>query len=163
MQQSGKGRTPRFLRNPLCQLAPAGTGTSPNPLRPGPLPFRHDLRRRWQRRTNVWRRRTNLTTGSERLRDMPVYEEYQIVINGAQRRLIMRALTNAMANDRRSTGAMPLLVRRKMNGCSLFGCSARSNRLCENGCPDFSLLLLLDADEQIFGVNEQILGQDQSD
>ena len=35
---------------------------------------------------------------------MPVYEEYQIVINGAQRRLIMRALTNAMANDRRSTG-----------------------------------------------------------
>src|SRR5262245_42719632 len=103
MQQSGKGRTPRFLRNPLCQLAPAGTGTSPNPLRPGPLPFRHDLRRRWQRRTNVWRRRTNLTTGSERLRDMPVYEEYQIVINGAQRRLIMRALTNAMANDRRST------------------------------------------------------------
>src|SRR5215831_16701984 len=50
-----------------------------------------------------------------------------------------------------------------MNGCSLFGCSARSNRLCENGCPDFSLLLLLGADEQIFGVNEQILGQDQSD
>src|SRR5262249_48097868 len=56
-------------------------------------------------------------------------------------------------------GAVPLLVRRKMNGCSLFGCSARSNRLCENGCPDFSLLLLLGADEQIFGVNEQILGQ----
>ena len=89
---------------------------------------------------------------------MSIYDEYQIVINGAQRRLIMRALTNAMANDRRSTGAMPLLVRRKMNGCSLFGCSARSNRLCENGCPDFSLLLLLGADEQIFGVNEQILG-----
>src|SRR5215472_15296767 len=44
-------------------------------------------------------------------------------------------------------GAVPLLVRRKMNGCSLFGCSARSNRLCENGCPDFSLLLLLSADE----------------
>jgi hypothetical protein len=34
---------------------------------------------------------------------MSTYDEYQIVINGAQRRLIMRALTNAMANDRRST------------------------------------------------------------
>jgi hypothetical protein len=31
--------------------------------------------------------------------------EYRIVINAAQRRLIMRALTNAMANDRRSTVA----------------------------------------------------------
>jgi len=31
--------------------------------------------------------------------------EYRIVINGAQRRLIMRALTNAMADDRRSTDA----------------------------------------------------------
>jgi len=35
---------------------------------------------------------------------MSIYDEYQIVINEAQRRLIMRALTNAMANDRRSTG-----------------------------------------------------------
>jgi monoamine oxidase len=34
---------------------------------------------------------------------MSNYDEYQIVINEAQRRLIMRALTNAMANDRRST------------------------------------------------------------
>ena len=42
-------------------------------------------------------------TWAKRLRDMSVYKEYQIVINGAQRRLIMRALTNAMANDRRST------------------------------------------------------------
>jgi len=49
-----------------------------------------------------------------------------------------------------------LLVRRKMNGCSLFGCSARSNRLCENGCTDFSLLLLLGAVEQIFGAVEQV-------
>jgi hypothetical protein len=32
-------------------------------------------------------------------------DEYRIVINGAQRRLIMRALTNAMADDRRSTDA----------------------------------------------------------
>ena len=35
--------------------------------------------------------------------DMPTYEGYRIVINEAQRRLIMRALTNAMANDRLST------------------------------------------------------------
>jgi monoamine oxidase len=34
---------------------------------------------------------------------MTIYDEYQIVINEAQRRLIMRALTNAMSNDRRST------------------------------------------------------------
>jgi monoamine oxidase len=34
---------------------------------------------------------------------MSVYDGYQIVINEAQRRLIMRALTNAMANDRLST------------------------------------------------------------
>jgi hypothetical protein len=32
--------------------------------------------------------------------------EYRIMINGAQRRLIMRALTIAMANDRRSTDAL---------------------------------------------------------
>jgi hypothetical protein len=38
-----------------------------------------------------------------RLLDMSIYDEYQIVINGAQRRVIMRALTNAMANDRHST------------------------------------------------------------
>jgi hypothetical protein len=36
---------------------------------------------------------------------MSIYDEYRIVINAAQRRLIMRALTNAMANDRRSTVA----------------------------------------------------------
>jgi monoamine oxidase len=33
---------------------------------------------------------------------MPIYDEYQIVINEAQRRVIMRALTNAMASDRLS-------------------------------------------------------------
>jgi hypothetical protein len=44
-----------------------------------------------------------LGRGSKRPRDMSHYDEYQIVINEAQRRLIMRALTNAMANDRRST------------------------------------------------------------
>jgi hypothetical protein len=37
---------------------------------------------------------------------MSLYDEYRIVINEAQRRLIMRALTNAMANDRRSTDAL---------------------------------------------------------
>jgi hypothetical protein len=40
-----------------------------------------------------------------RLRRMWDHDEYRIVINGAQRRLIMRALTNAMADDRRSTDA----------------------------------------------------------
>jgi hypothetical protein len=34
---------------------------------------------------------------------MSIYDEYQIVINEAQRRLIMRALTNALAFDRRSS------------------------------------------------------------
>jgi hypothetical protein len=34
-----------------------------------------------------------------------IYDEYRIVINEAQRRLIMRALTNAIADDRRSTDA----------------------------------------------------------
>ena len=34
---------------------------------------------------------------------MLIYDEYRIVINEAQRRIILRALTNAMANDRRST------------------------------------------------------------
>jgi hypothetical protein len=35
-----------------------------------------------------------------------IYDEYRLVINEAQRRMIMRALTNAMANDRRSTDAL---------------------------------------------------------
>jgi monoamine oxidase len=34
---------------------------------------------------------------------MSIYDEYQIVINEAQRRVIMRALTNAMAEDRHSS------------------------------------------------------------
>src|SRR5215470_10730998 len=34
---------------------------------------------------------------------MSIYDEYQIVINEGQRKVIMRALTNAMANDRLST------------------------------------------------------------
>jgi transcriptional regulator with XRE-family HTH domain len=41
------------------------------------------------------------TSGS--ISNMSIYDEYWIVINEAQRRLIMRALTNAMANDRLST------------------------------------------------------------
>jgi len=65
-------------------------------------------------------------------------DEYHIVINGAQRRLIMRALTNTMANDRRSS-----VIQRQMNGCSLFGFSARLNRLCEKRRPDFVRLPLL--------------------
>jgi monoamine oxidase len=34
---------------------------------------------------------------------MSIYDEYQIIINEAQRRVIMRALTDAMANDRLSS------------------------------------------------------------
>jgi hypothetical protein len=34
---------------------------------------------------------------------MSLHDEYRIVINEAQRRLIMRALTNALASDRRSS------------------------------------------------------------
>jgi hypothetical protein len=34
---------------------------------------------------------------------MSICDEYQIVITEAQRRLIVRALTNALANDRRSS------------------------------------------------------------
>jgi hypothetical protein len=37
---------------------------------------------------------------------MSVHHEFRIVINEAQRRLIMRALTSAMANDRPSTDAL---------------------------------------------------------
>jgi hypothetical protein len=37
---------------------------------------------------------------------MSIYDEYQIVINEGQRRLIMRSLTNAMAKDRRSTDTL---------------------------------------------------------
>jgi hypothetical protein len=35
--------------------------------------------------------------------NMSIYDEYRIVITEAQRRLILRALTTAMANDRRSS------------------------------------------------------------
>jgi hypothetical protein len=35
--------------------------------------------------------------------DMSIYDEYRIVINEAQRRVIMRSLTNTMAEDRLST------------------------------------------------------------
>jgi hypothetical protein len=38
-----------------------------------------------------------------RLLGMSIYDEYQIVINEGQRKMIMRSLTNAMANDRHST------------------------------------------------------------
>ena len=38
--------------------------------------------------------------------NMSMHNEYRIVIDEAQRRLIMRALTNTMANDRRSTDTL---------------------------------------------------------
>jgi hypothetical protein len=53
-----------------------------------------------------WLGRTNspehLTQNAWRV-SMPIYDEYQIVINEGQRKVIMRALTNAMASDRLST------------------------------------------------------------
>ena len=42
---------------------------------------------------------------------MPIYDEYQIVINEGQRRVIMRALTNAMANDLLATSKRGTLSR----------------------------------------------------
>ena len=59
-----------------------------------------------QRHNNVarkHRRRAGTAYLRSEVSDMSIYDEYRIVINEAQRRLIMRALTNAMANDRRST------------------------------------------------------------
>ena len=63
---------------------------------------------------------------------MSFHDEYRIVIGEAQRRLILRALTNGMAYDRRSSD---LTHQCQMNGWSLFGCSARLNR--PRGSPDF--------------------------
>jgi hypothetical protein len=40
---------------------------------------------------------------------MSFHDEYRIVINESQRRLIVRALTKAPANDRHSTVALGLL------------------------------------------------------
>jgi hypothetical protein len=37
---------------------------------------------------------------------MTIHDEYRIVINEGQRRLIMRSLTNAMAKGRRSTDTL---------------------------------------------------------
>ena len=51
---------------------------------------------------------------------MSIYE-YHIVINDAQRRLIMRALTNALANDRHSTEALRPMPYEWMQLIRLFG------------------------------------------
>ena len=58
--------------------------------------------------------------GSKRLRDISTYE-YHIVINDPQRRLIMRALTNALANDRHSTEALRPMPYEWMQLIRLFG------------------------------------------
>jgi hypothetical protein len=63
--------------------------------------------------------------------DVSFYDEYQIVINEAQRRLIMRALTNAMANDRLST---------KGGSLTRPTCSARLSRRGGKQCPDYVVL-----------------------
>jgi hypothetical protein len=47
--------------------------------------------------------------------------EYHIVINDAQRRLIMRALTSALANDRHSTEALRPLPDEWIQLIQLFG------------------------------------------
>jgi hypothetical protein len=54
-----------------------------------------------EERVGATKERSTLWRGS--ILNMSVRDEYQIVINEAQRRLIMRALTNALANDRLST------------------------------------------------------------
>ena len=56
-----------------------------------------------------------------RLRGMSIYDEYRIVINEAQRRLIMRALTNGIANDCRSTDALSPPPHEWMQLIRLFG------------------------------------------
>jgi hypothetical protein len=66
---------------------------------------------------------------------MSIYDEYRIVINEAQRRVIMRALTNAMANDRLLSKDGTLS--HPTHTCSLFACSAPSNRLCAKQLADF--------------------------
>jgi hypothetical protein len=78
---------------------------------------------------------------------MSIYE-YHIVINDAQRRLIMRALTNAMANDRHSTEALRPLPDEWMQLIQLFGRAEKRRR---------------GSDEQIFGVNGQLRGQGRGD
>ena len=78
---------------------------------------------------------------------MSIYE-YHLVISDAQRRLIMRALTNAMANDRHSTEALRPMPYEWMQLIRLFGGAEKRRH---------------GSHEQIFGVNGQISGRDQSD
>jgi hypothetical protein len=65
--------------------------------------------------------------------------EYHIVINDAQRRLIMRALTSALANDPHSTEALRPMPYEWMQLIRLFG----------------RVHIHHGSDEQISGVNEQ--------
>jgi hypothetical protein len=67
--------------------------------------------------------------------------KYQIVINEAQRRLIMRALTNAIANDRRSSDALSPPSHEWMQLIRLFS---------------MIKAMPCGSNEQISGVNEQI-------
>jgi hypothetical protein len=57
-----------------------------------------------------------------------IYDEYRLVINEAQRRMIMRALTNAMANDRRSTDAFGATPDEWMQLIQLFSTIKPSSR-----------------------------------
>src|SRR6516165_4543293 len=54
LRDASRAERAEFYFDPFCQLAAAFNGRG--------------LFRPWQRRTNLWRERTNLRTGSERLR-----------------------------------------------------------------------------------------------
>jgi hypothetical protein len=96
---------------------------------------------------------------------MSIYDEYRIVINAAQRRLIMRALTNAMANGRRSTDAFGPTPDEWMQLIRLFSTIkpmhaplARAS-FCLTFDDSFLPPVHHGSDEQIFGVNEQMPGR----
>jgi hypothetical protein len=57
-----------------------------------------------------------------------MHNEYRIVVNEDQRRLIMRALTNTMANDRRSTDTLSPTAGEWMQLIRLFSTIKPSNR-----------------------------------
>jgi hypothetical protein len=57
---------------------------------------------------------------------MSIYE-YHIVVNDAQRRLIMRALTSALANDRHATEALRPMPYEWMQLIRLFGSAKKAS------------------------------------
>jgi hypothetical protein len=108
-------------------------------------------------------RRGNRPRKDWRRKEMSIYDEYRIVINKAQRRLIMRALTNAMADDRRSTDAFSPRPEEWMQLIRLFSSIEPSSRkaqpwltedcplLLAAGCPPMVAHIRHGSDEQMFG------------